>query len=67
MLEHVVLLGNSIFDNASYTKGLPDVVTHLRELLPPDAKASLLAVGGSTTADSSFYPPGSQRPGDIQL
>jgi hypothetical protein len=51
MLEHVVLLGDSIFDNASYTNGLPDVVTHLRGLLPPGAKASLLAVDGSTTAD----------------
>jgi hypothetical protein len=51
MSEHVVLLGDSIFDNASYTKGLPDVVTHLRGLLPPGTGASLLAVDGSTTAD----------------
>jgi hypothetical protein len=51
MLEHIVLLGDSIFDNASYTNGLPDVVTHLRGLLPLGAKASLLAVDGSTTAD----------------
>src|SRR5688500_16133233 len=49
--ERIAVLGDSIFDNASYTKGLPDVVTHLRGLLPAGFKASLLAVDGSTTAD----------------
>jgi hypothetical protein len=49
--EHIALLGDSIFDNASYTKGLPEVVAHLRELLPAGVEASLLAVDGSTTAD----------------
>jgi hypothetical protein len=49
--EHIALLGDSIFDNASYTRGLPDVVTHLRGLLPAGGKASLVAVDGSTTAD----------------
>ena len=33
-MKHVVLLGDSIFDDASYTQGLPDVVTHLRTVLP---------------------------------
>lgn len=51
MAEHIALLGDSIFDNSSYTKGLPDVVTHLRALLPVGFKASLFAVDGSTTAD----------------
>ncbi|HWZ88413.1 MAG TPA: SGNH/GDSL hydrolase family protein [Polyangiaceae bacterium] len=51
MAEHIALLGDSIFDNASYTKGLPDVVTHLRRLLPNGVVASLFAVDGSTTAD----------------
>jgi hypothetical protein len=45
-----VLLGDSIFDNGAYTSGAPDVVTHLRRLLPPDWKASLLAEDGATTA-----------------
>jgi hypothetical protein len=49
--EHIVLLGDSIFDNSSYTKGQPDVVTHLRRLLPSGSQATLLAVDGSTTAD----------------
>lgn len=51
MSEHIVLLGDSIFDNSSYTRGQPDVVTHLRGLLPPGIVASLLAIDGSTTAD----------------
>jgi hypothetical protein len=49
--EHIVLLGDSIFDNASYTRGEPDVVGHLRGMLPEGCSASLLAVDGSTTAD----------------
>jgi len=49
--DHIALLGDSIFDNSSYTKGLPDVVTHLRSFLPAGSNASLLAVDGSTTAD----------------
>jgi hypothetical protein len=49
--EHIALLGDSIFDNASYTRGLPDVVTHLRQLLPTGVIATLLAVDGSTTGD----------------
>lgn len=51
MAEHIVLLGDSIFDNASYTRGEPDVVGHLRGMLPEGCSASLLAVDGSTTAD----------------
>src|SRR5678816_3159912 len=50
-MPHLVLLGDSIFDNAAYTNGGPDVVAQLRALLPKDWKASLLAVDGSTTDD----------------
>ena len=46
---HVVLLGDSIFDNAAYTRGEPDVVTHLRRLLPTGGRATLCAVDGATT------------------
>jgi hypothetical protein len=49
--QHVALLGDSIFDNAPYTDGAPDVVAHLRAALPEGWGASLLAVDGSTTAD----------------
>ncbi len=51
MSEHIALLGDSIFDNAAYTEGEPDVLTHLRSLLPAPWKASRQAVDGSTAAD----------------
>jgi GDSL-like Lipase/Acylhydrolase family len=46
---HIALLGDSIFDNVSYTGGEPDVVTHLRALLPTGVRATLLAVDGAVT------------------
>jgi lysophospholipase L1-like esterase len=49
-MTHVVLLGDSIFDNGAYTRGGPDVVTQLRGLLPDGWRATLLAVDGDTTA-----------------
>ena len=48
---HIVLLGDSIFDNGAYTRGEPDVVTHLHSGLPPSWSTTLLAVDGATTAD----------------
>jgi hypothetical protein len=53
MALHIVLLGDSIFDNRAYTGGAPDVVGHLRQLLPAAWRATLCAVDGSTTADLS--------------
>ena len=47
---HIALLGDSIFDNGAYTGGAPDVITHLRSLLPADWQASLVAADGSTTS-----------------
>ncbi|RJU00220.1 SGNH/GDSL hydrolase family protein [Arthrobacter frigidicola] len=47
---HAVLLGDSIFDNAAYVPGGPDVVRQLRGALPPDWRASLLAVDGDVIA-----------------
>jgi hypothetical protein len=49
--RHVVLLGDSIFDNASYTEGAPDVIAHLGATLPAGWRASLLALDGSVTDD----------------
>jgi lysophospholipase L1-like esterase len=46
---HVVLLGDSIFDNAAYTGGTPDVVDRLRRRLPGGWRATLGAVDGGTT------------------
>jgi lysophospholipase L1-like esterase len=44
----VVLLGDSVFDNAAYVGGGPDVLAHLRRLAPRGWGATLLAVDGST-------------------
>lgn len=51
MAGHIVLLGDSIFDNHAYTAGAPDVVTHLRACLPAGWRASLLAVDGAISRD----------------
>jgi lysophospholipase L1-like esterase len=48
-MGHIVLLGDSIFDNAAYTRGEPDVLRHLRGMLPEGWKATLLAVDGAIT------------------
>jgi hypothetical protein len=50
-MPHVVLLGDSIFDNAAYVAGGQDVVTHLRGELPDGWKATLSAIDGATTRD----------------
>ena len=50
-MAHIILLGDSIFDNAVYTDGGPDVVSQVQELLPQGSRATLLAVDGSTTQD----------------
>jgi hypothetical protein len=46
-MKHVVLLGDSVFDNAAYVGGGPDVVAQLRLRLPSGWAATLLAVDGS--------------------
>lgn len=50
-MSHVVLLGDSIFDNAAYVAGGPDVVEQLRERLPAGSQATLCAVDGAVTRD----------------
>jgi hypothetical protein len=50
-MAHIVLLGDSIFDNGAYTEGGPDVVSQVQELLPHGSLATLLAVDGSVTDD----------------
>lgn len=49
--RHIALLGDSIFDNASYVPGGPDVVNQVRALLPDGWRASLNAVDGSVASD----------------
>ena len=48
---HVILLGDSIFDNAAYVAGAPDVVRQVRQRLPQGSKATLAAVDGSKIED----------------
>ena len=59
-MQHVVLLGDSIFDNASYVPGKPPVIEQLQKKLLPNWKATLLAVDGHVTQDvlsqTSFLP-----------
>ena len=50
-MPHVVLLGDSIFDNASYTAGQPDVIAQLQAAVNPDWRVSSCAVDGSMMQD----------------
>lgn len=50
-MNHLVLLGDSILDNGSYTAGGPAVITHVEQQLPHAWRATLCAVDGSTTED----------------
>ena len=49
-MPHLVLLGDSIFDNAAYVPGGPDVVVQVRRHLPANWRATLLAVDGAVTS-----------------
>jgi len=49
--KHVVLLGDSIFDNAVYVSSGQSVSDHLRAALGDRAEVALLAVDGATTID----------------
>jgi hypothetical protein len=50
-MPHVVLLGDSILDNAAYVGGDPDVGTQLRLLAPRGWDVTLLAVDGAVIGD----------------
>ncbi len=50
-MGHVVLLGDSIFDNERYVPDRPPVIEQLRRSLPAGWRASLLAVDGHVTSD----------------
>src|SRR5581483_1946872 len=52
-MSHVVLLGDSIFDNKSYVGEGPDVINQLQAKLPAGWKATLRAVDGSITTNVS--------------
>ena len=48
-MTHIVLLGDSIFDNAAYVGAGPDVVRQLKARLPDDWQATLRARDGAIT------------------
>jgi hypothetical protein len=50
-MNHIVLLGDSVFDNAAYIAGGPDVVRQVRDLLPPGWRATLQARDGAVIAE----------------
>jgi hypothetical protein len=50
-MTHIILLGDSVFDNAAYVGGGADVFTHLRGLVPGGWRATLAAVDGSVVGD----------------
>lgn len=51
MSGHLVLFGDSIFDNAAYVPDQPEVIKQVRASLPSDWIATLLAVDGYTALD----------------
>jgi lysophospholipase L1-like esterase len=53
-MTHIVLLGDSVFDNAAYVGGGADVVTRLRALVPVGWRATLKAVDGSVVNHVSW-------------
>jgi len=52
-MAHIVLLGDSIFDNKAYVGNEPDVVSHLRMMIPQVWQATLNAVDGNMVEDVS--------------
>ncbi len=51
MKNHIVLVGDSIFDNAVYVGENEAVPDHLKQLLPGKVKSTLLAVDGSISKE----------------
>jgi hypothetical protein len=47
VMKHIVLLGDSVFDNKAYVNGGLDVIAQVRRQIPAEWKASLRAVDGS--------------------
>ncbi|MBX7170414.1 MAG: SGNH/GDSL hydrolase family protein [Pyrinomonadaceae bacterium] len=52
-MAHIVLLGDSIFDNKAYIGNEPDVISHLQGIIPSNWQAALNAVDGSLVENVS--------------
>jgi hypothetical protein len=46
-MTHIVLLGDSVFDNAAYVAGGPHVLRQLRGILPAGWRATMNALDGA--------------------
>ena len=57
-MKHIVLLGDSIFDNRTYVNGGKDTITNLREQRPEGWNATLLAIDGSVSDSVARQLPG---------
>lgn len=56
-MSHLVLLGDSIFDNGAYVPDRPPVIEQVRRGLPAGWKATLVAVDGHTVEDIAVQLP----------
>jgi lysophospholipase L1-like esterase len=52
-MSHIILLGDSIFDNKACVGDGPDVIAQLQQRLPAGWRATLLAVDGNVTTNVS--------------
>ena len=50
-MNHLILLGDSIFDNAAYVGNGPSVIQQVNSQIPGNWQATCLAVDGDTAAD----------------
>jgi lysophospholipase L1-like esterase len=50
-MQHIVLLGDSVFDNKAYVNGGLDVIAQVRRQIPDGWRASLRAFDGSVVED----------------
>lgn len=50
MRRHIVLLGDSIFDNALYVPGGPSVLEHIERMLPEGDRVTMIALDGATVS-----------------
>lgn len=54
-MTHLILLGDSIFDNAAYVGEQPDVIEQLRAKLPEGWNATLKAIDGLLSQSFTVY------------
>lgn len=57
-IRHIVLAGDSIFDNDDYVLGEPGVIEQMRKSIPENWSASKIAVDGDCIADVATQLPG---------